>query len=268
MHRFGVIGGFVNILHPTDFSAASAKALELAQYLRQQSSGQLTILHVLEAGYAGAAHFVNSETEAIFQEAEKNRHKLLTQRLATLDAQANTHMLQGKPIPKILELAIQHDLVVMGTHAEDSLQDRLMGTTTERVIGQSETPVLAVPLGSSFSGLRSILVATALGGAGERGLALAQQLASLNGAKVTLLHVSSVADPGNLVRLSQLAAPHPEVETKEMIYGGSTDEALLTYATEQHASLLVLGRSTHARFFGTVTRSVLNRSKVPVLVHP
>ena len=56
-------------------------------------------------------------------------------------------MPQGQPADDgIVQAAIKHevDLIVMGSHGRTGLKRLLMGSVTERVIGQSPCPVLVV----------------------------------------------------------------------------------------------------------------------------
>lgn len=261
----------MNILHPTDFSAASGRALRLARYLRQATGGTLTLLHAVEPRYADAAR---PEEPALAERAETAGVEALRERLAGLDPEARPLLEVGKPIPAILRHAAHHDLLVMGTHGEDSLADRLLGTTTERVIAQTEKPVAVVPPAGETQTLTHLLVATALAGPSERGLELAETLAQATGADITVLHVALGSDQPTLERLNRLVEVFPalleegRLEAKLLSTDEPPDVALLDFAEEIGADALLIGRSGVNRLFGSVTRAVLNRAKVPVFVHP
>ncbi|RIH82287.1 universal stress protein [Calidithermus roseus] len=264
----------MRILHPTDFSPASYKALEFAQHLRGLMGGSLTILHAYEPRYASPAQFFSRENEQIFQQADLEWQRALEQQLRGLDPSAQTILETGKPIPCILHHAAEHDLLVMGTHGEDSLKDRLIGTTTERVIAQTEKPVVVVSRDTALRRLSHLVVATALADPSERALGLAYEIATRSDGSLTLLHV---VEPGAVdadqARLHALVSYFPG-EARERIQvvvlpsSSPADEALLDYVTRNTASALFMGRSRGSRIFGSVTRNVLNRARVPVFVHP
>ncbi|GEM83323.1 universal stress protein [Meiothermus hypogaeus] len=260
----------MKILHPTDFSQASQKALKLAQLLRDLTGGSLTILHAAEPRYASAAHFFDTQTEKIFDEAEQAWSVLMARQLEGLDARAQTVLEPRKPIPVILRHAAEHDLVVMGTHGEDSLADRLLGTTTERVIAQSSRPVAAVPQEANAQGLAHLLVGFGPTPGAERVLRLAHHIAEASGGKITVLHVG---DADELERINQAIGTLPlalegRLEAKVLSTAQPPAAALLGFAYEQQADALFVGRSRAGGFFGSVTRWILNHAQVPVFVQP
>jgi nucleotide-binding universal stress UspA family protein len=260
----------MKILHPTDFSPASRKALELAKKLRDLTGGSLTILHAAEPRYASAAHFFDTQTEKIFDEAEQAWSVLMGRQLAALDPKAQTVLEPRKPIPVILHHAVRHDLVVMGTHGEDSLMDRLLGTTTERVIAQTARPVAAVSKAAEPSSLSRLLVGWGPTPGSERVLRLAHHIAEASRGKITVLHVG---DPGELERMNQSIRTLPlalegRLEARVLSPDPSPAAALLGFAHEQQADALFVGRSRAGVFFGSVTRWILNHAPVPVLVQP
>lgn len=260
----------MKILHPTDFSPASRKALELAQKLRDLTGGSLTILHATEPRYASPAHFFDTQTEKIFDEAEQAWSVWMGRQLAALDAKAQTVLEPRKPIPVILHHAASHDLVVMGTHGEDSLMDRLLGTTTERVIAQSTKPVAAVSKEAEPQGLSHLLVGWSPTPGSERVLRLAHHIAEASGGKITVLHVG---DADELERINQSINALPlalegRLEAKVLSSDQSPAAALLGFAHEHQADALFVGRSRAGGFFGSVTRWILNHAQIPVFVQP
>ena len=260
----------MKILHPTDFSKASKNALGLAQQLRDLTGGSLTILYAAEPRYASAAHYINPETEGIFDEAERAWSVLMTHQLSELDPTAENILEAGKPIPNILKHAADHDLIVMGTHGEDSLVDRLLGTTTERVIAQGHKPVAVVPASAEVKALNHLLVGTAPMKPSEQALELAQQIAGASGGKVTLLHIGESAMLPTLnAQIQDLPlTKQNRLEAKILSSTDSPAAALLDYAAESQADALLIGRGRMSGIFGSVTRSILNQAKIPVFVHP
>lgn len=260
----------MKILHPTDFSPASRKALELAQQLRDLMGGSLTILYAAEPHYSSAAHYINLNTESVFDEAERAWAVLMTRQLLELDPSADNVLEEGKPIPGILKHAQGHDMVVMGTHGEDSLVDRLLGTTTERVIAQGNKPVAVVPVSAEVKALGHLLVGLAPMEPSERALALAQQIATASGGHITVLHVGESAMLPTLnQRIEALPlAQEGRIEVKVLSSGDPPATALLGFAQEVQADAVFIGRGRVSGIFGSVTRSILNQARVPVLVHP
>ncbi len=150
----------MKLLAPTDFSDASTSAVRYALELAKRLKGSLTLLTVI--GYVGDnalshwRHLGKSETQAANRAAE--------QLIADLDggAVAISHKaVSGHPIAReVCKFSTREkmDLVVMGTHGASLRQ--WIGSNTEDVIAESDIPVMAIPAGYAFCGIRKIVYAT------------------------------------------------------------------------------------------------------------
>jgi nucleotide-binding universal stress UspA family protein len=133
--RGGMVG-FQRILVASDGSAYSEAAWELALSMARQAESQLIGVSV-------------APEEGDIDEAKAIIHRMLTA--------ANRARLPLKgvspqgvaPDEGIVQQAIKNevDLVIMGSHGRTGLKKLLMGSVTERVIGQSPCPVLVVKKG-------------------------------------------------------------------------------------------------------------------------
>jgi nucleotide-binding universal stress UspA family protein len=124
------------ILHPTDFSARSGYALQLALSLARDHGARLVVLHVMPV--------------PLVQEKRLYREEMAGElnRLGAPDAQVRMeHRLEeGDAITQILRVARETgcDLIVMGTHGRTGLGRLLMGSVAEQVVRQASCPVLTV----------------------------------------------------------------------------------------------------------------------------
>jgi nucleotide-binding universal stress UspA family protein len=207
----------------------------------------------------------------------------------------------GKAPDVILEVARRQgpDLVVMGTQGLGGFRKWLLGSTTERVLRHTRTPVLAVPpsaTGSVFidpGGARldlvRILVATdfsdASAAALQWGLTAARELSL----PLVLAHVvQPVSVPpqwqpyvvetdeeripqarAKLVALSQRCGTH----TCEVVVSiGAPPDAIASIAEDHRAGLIVVGLASDlgplAPRPGSIAYPILTQSRVPVLVVP
>lgn len=170
------------------------------------------------------------------------------------------------------------DLIVVGPHAEEaSLRSRL-GSTAERLIRMSPTPVLMVatpPPGPP----RRLLVPVDQVELTPAVLEWARLLAQRTGAHVTLLHVvapdadGSAADESDDPRawLAGLARELPGSSPVELaVAHGEPGEEILRAAGRAAADLIVMGRRGRGRVLpgvlGSTVRQVLRRAACPVLV--
>ena len=66
----------------------------------------------------------------------------------TTDAVIHRSVLQGETAPTLIQaaLSIGCDLIIMATNGHDGLRDRLYGSTTEQMVRECRTPLLAIPV--------------------------------------------------------------------------------------------------------------------------
>ncbi|RMF60899.1 MAG: universal stress protein [Calditrichaeota bacterium] len=137
-----------NILIPVDFSEYSYKALDYGEYLASQFQSEITLLHVVETlpyptfypeGFTPAMDFIPN----LQQRIDESLQNLLK------DSSVPVHRIirTGTPSPEIVHFAQQtgQDLIILTTRGLTGLEHILIGSTTERVVRISETPVLTIP---------------------------------------------------------------------------------------------------------------------------
>jgi nucleotide-binding universal stress UspA family protein len=136
--------------------------------------------------------------------------------------------------------------------------------------------------------MKRILVALDFSPRAEGVLAAARELAGWAGAKLVLLHVTSVPvevpveaykmSPGSLVevlereaykRLGELAAVDPSLVDKTVVGVGSPWRVVCDTARAEHADLVVIGSHGYGpldRVLGTTAGRIVNHSDVSVMV--
>ena len=138
-----------SLLCPVDFSEQSRHALRWAKALARRTKGRLTVLSAVDPLLAEAARLrfgldlVHAETEPALRQfaAETWSDEIADATNVNFDVRV------GNPADVILETAARErtDLIVMGTHGLGGVRKWLLGSTTERVLRRTHTPVLAVP---------------------------------------------------------------------------------------------------------------------------
>jgi len=277
----------MRILHPTDFSEASKRALEVARMLRDLLKGELIILHAIEYPVRSKVYgdYWDEMLAKTFEERRRELINYVLEKLRELEPNAKHVVDEGKPLKVILKHAKEADLIAMGTHGPEGLLERLLGSVTERVIELSGKPVVATRAEAEVRPFKHLLVATGLAEPSIRALKLAKKIADAAGAKITLLHVVEpipeppvpvhMPDPKELLGPDYLERLKAEVAKIAEPYGaepvvveGDPVDALCDFAQERDVDALFIGRSKQARFLGSVTREILERAKKPVFVHP
>ena len=139
------------ILHPSDFSPASARARAKAVELAWQNGARLVVAHVLHPVVPAATEgFLSSGTYAAIAEAGRRdaqrRLDVMVARARTGGVRAESLLLEGLPAEQIARAARSKraDLVVLGTHGRSGLPRLVLGSVAERVIGLARCPVLTV----------------------------------------------------------------------------------------------------------------------------
>jgi len=137
------------ILVPTDGSACSDKAVNLAGNLAKKLSAGVHVLFASETNYAGpwfyyllddvVANKVQRSGQAIL---ERTAEKLRTAGVVDVEA----HFEEGHPGEVIVEMArrLEADLIVMGTHGRRGLERALMGSVAREVANTTSIPLLLV----------------------------------------------------------------------------------------------------------------------------
>lgn len=139
-----------SILFPTDGSEAAERAAEHAYDLATQYDATLHVLHVVSVtdtttihghGGAGAGYIDNLE------EYGEDAVDTIATAAADRGIDTMTSVEHGSPEQMILEYADTHniDLITMSTHGRSGVGRVLLGSVTERVLRQSNVPVVAIP---------------------------------------------------------------------------------------------------------------------------
>lgn len=140
------------ILHATDYSKASARALDEAVSLAKQNHAELLILHVIEpvSSYAAGEDFGGAELymkmeETAKQEAQRSMDKLV-RKLQQAKVNAKSLLLNGTAQDQIVKAAKNRkaNMIVIGTHGRTGLSKLFMGSVASKVISLANCPVLTV----------------------------------------------------------------------------------------------------------------------------
>jgi nucleotide-binding universal stress UspA family protein len=139
------------ILHPSDFSRASAAAFRQAIAMAKADRAELLLAHVVVFptqivgdGYLSPMVY-DDLTRSMRAEGQKQLDKLVT-KARTRGVRARSLLLEGVPADAINRAARakRADVIVLGTHGRTGLARLFMGSVAERVVGGAPCPVLTV----------------------------------------------------------------------------------------------------------------------------
>lgn len=139
---------YKRVLVPLDFSPWSLSALKLARVLAPQA--ELVLLHAFEAPFESRLQYAGVEEETIAHYRTVARQEALLQMQAFaahagLPAEiVRMNVRHGDASSVILTQAQEQDcdLIVMGKHGQDAMEELLLGSVTEYILAQSTCDVL------------------------------------------------------------------------------------------------------------------------------
>jgi nucleotide-binding universal stress UspA family protein len=187
-----------HILCPTDFSDASAHAIDQAVVIAGWYKARITGLHILSpirlaaqgvAIASGARSLEEPEVDRLLRETADHCRAAPAAGIG-LDSLVDI----GQPARCILERAasLPADLIVMGTHGASGFEHLVLGSVTEKVLRQATCPVLTVPpraQATSRLPFKRLLCAVDFSDTSLTALQYAFSLAQEADATLTILHV-------------------------------------------------------------------------------
>ena len=290
-----------SLLCPIDFSNPSRAALRYATAIAERFQMRLTLLTVNDPLLAEAAA-LRAGPEWLPADSERELRRFFEQTFehrVLFPTPVDVLVTQGQPAQEILRVAREQrsDLIVMSTHGLTGVRKLFFGATTERVLRETDVPVLVTPAvepGPLFLEdvrhlVSRILAPVDLTGASRHQVQVAGALASAVEVPLVVAHVieplrfpspPSVRRPNvdaerraraddALERL--LAELHVPVKAEAITAFGDPAEEIAKIARERHVGLVVIG--LHASpvsgpRMGSVTYRVLCLAHVPVLALP
>lgn len=275
---------FERILVPVDArpgDGPSHRALGIAR----RFDSELHVLHVIDP-----QGLVGEDRSAIRESLEPVGREAID-RVADRAEEVGIHpvreLRQGTADRVIVEYADEHDidLLVMGTHARGGSSDPRLGSSTERVVLASRSPVLAVPRreDSERDGIDVIVIATDGSDASERAAERGLHLAEAYDATVEVVYVVDtetyhLSDAPRRItgllkeggrRAMEAITEATDRPVTTALRRGIPEEELLAFAEDRDADLVVMGVSGRGgagnRFLGSTTARVLRHSSRPIL---
>lgn len=136
------------VLVPVDFSPWSGGALRLARVVAPHA--ELCMLHVYEVPFEGKLRFAGVDDERIDQyrvvakDAALDRLRQLTVEAGLDFVTVRLIALQGYPARGVVDQgqAQDCDLIVLGKHGRNALEELLIGSVTKKVLAESDCDVL------------------------------------------------------------------------------------------------------------------------------
>jgi len=270
------------ILLPTDFSVQAENALRVAADIARRHNAEINLLHMLELPmqlvdnvYGGSK---SELPEAIFfmklahQKFQKMMSSPFLEGIKVIETAEFDGAFEG-----IMEYANKYkaDMIVMGSHGVNGLQEFFIGSNTEKVVRNSDIPVLVIKNKHESFEVHNFVYA--LDFQAENHNAFKQAIAFAKANNVTL-HTLYVNTPGDFRSTHDVEATMKKFMDEEgtvenytlNIYNDSTVErGILHFSEMVNAGLIGIathGRKGLAHFLnGSLSEGLVNHANRPVI---
>lgn len=271
------------ILHPTDLSLSSEVALALAGRLAQVYDAQLEVLYAHH--FETPPYFTPDQVSELLFQLEEAKGQIGEQLQTMIDGRVSadvsttTTVVDQHPTEAILAATREREpgLVVMGSHGRTGLSRMMMGSVSENVLREIETPLLITKGSASdeipVPQIKRILCSTNYAPHSLRAIEVAASLAGKLGAELIVMH--ALESGGDMVAERERlcawlpASTQASCAWQPVVRSGNAAEQILQVALEDQADLVVVGgrrRSLlRASVLGATTERVVRHAHCPVL---
>lgn len=136
---------WTNIVCPVSFTPGSDLAVEQARRLVKRG-GRVTLVHVARPSRYEYPFSIPARERWLMSDARQRLEDAVLADTRSI-ADVRVQMASGRPATEIARVAseVDADLIVMGVTARGAIGRTLLGSTTARVIRETDRPLLAVP---------------------------------------------------------------------------------------------------------------------------
>lgn len=271
------------ILVPTDFSKNALQALDYAIALAKIEKATIILVNAWQIVYPASDIAVSKEfTEKQLKEAHLSAFaqlKALSLKVKASHVPCNFFDKQGTLIKVILDLIEKHDidLIIMGTKGAKGLKELFLRTNTAQIMQKVNCPIIIVPKGTIFKGLKRIAYATNYQKSDIIALKQVVELARFLNAEITLLHVADEHySPEEAESILNLFAEkvrnklHYEHITYHILHGNDAKKQLDEYVTRKRADLVVISAPERKLldhwFSRNIAKIMAYHTKMPLMV--
>lgn len=275
------------ILFASDFSTNSNVALHYALYFAKTSGARLIVNTIFDASI-----FLVSETEsAVYPEIDE---KMLAINSEKLKRQIEHIPAEWKSGVQIIEDVTEHtsivgglvdlvekhhaDLVVLGSKGDQSLTEKIFGSTTTGMIGEAICPVLVIPHDATFRPIEKIVYASAMDQGDFAATAFLAKIVNVLKASLHFIHLADGKNENELLEFDQFSDLLLDTTTLtnvqiELQTSQSFEEGLLFYLEEEKADLLVMLERKESNFFARLfhrdhVKEMSHLTTIPLLSIP
>jgi len=269
------------ILVPVDFSIQAEYAAKVASSIAKKTNAKIFLLHMLElpTGVIDPSNFGNASntpSALLFLKRAYDRFEEFKELPFLEGVEVETKVQFHKAYDGIIDESKEQeaDLIVMGSQGTSGLEEMLVGSNTEKVVRNSETPVFVIKQDVEDFKIENIVFASNFKMSNQPAFQKILDFATLFNAKLHLLKINTIhnfettKDSSDAIRA--FIDGHDLGDYTLNIYNDVSVEAgILNFTKLIEADVIIL--NTHGRrglahlFNGSIGEDLANHAKLPVI---
>ncbi|HJY13518.1 MAG TPA: universal stress protein [Flavobacterium sp.] len=267
------------ILVPTDFSEHAEDALKVAAQIAKKNDSEIIVLHMLELPHQmndailGGASI--PETMLFMKKANEMLDDISSR--PYLDGIPVTEIVKiDKPIHGITQVSKDYDidLIIMGSHGSSGVEELLIGSNTEKVVRNSEIPVLVIKKDISNFKVTNIVFASDFSEETKKPF---EKLLNFTKFFESKIHLVTICTPNSFkpTHVSEKAMKNFINEfnitnyTTHIYNDTNIEKGIINFANSINADIIGMcthGRTGFAHFFnGSISEGLVNHAVRPVI---
>lgn len=267
------------ILVPTDFSEHAEDALKVAAQVAKKSGSEIILLHMLELPHQMSDAITGGasipETMLFMKKANETLDEI-SNRPYLEDIEITEIVKMDKPIHGISQISKEYniDLIVMGSHGSSGIEELLIGSNTEKVVRNSEIPVLVIKKDISNFNASNIVFASDFS---EETKTAFEKLLKFTKLFDSKLHLVNICTPNSFKptheaeeTIKRFISDFGLANYETYIYNDTNiEKGIINFSNSINADVVAMcthGRTGFAHFFnGSISEGLVNHAVKPVL---
>ncbi|MBZ4036071.1 universal stress protein [Flavobacterium sp. 17A] len=267
------------ILVPTDFSEHAEDALKVAAQIAKKNNSEIIILHMLELPHQTSDAIMGGisipESMLFMKKANEMLDEVASR--SYLDDISITEIVKmDKPIHGIIQISKDYDidLIVMGSHGSSGVEELLIGSNTEKVVRNSDIPVLVIKKNISNFNAVNVVFASDFSEEAKKPFEKLLNFTRLFDSK---LHLVTICTPNSFKpthtsekSMTDFVSQFNITNYTTQIYNDTNiEKGIINFSNKIDADIIGMcthGRTAFAHFFnGSISEGLVNHAVKPII---
>lgn len=270
-----------NILVPVDFSDYANSALYIAANIAKLKNSEIHLLHTLGMNDSLLPNEDNSQNTALYIKQAENKLNDFISNKPFLEGLKISFLIRKHSVHKEINGAVKEvdaELIVIGSHGSDGIEEMLIGSNTQKIVRYSEAPVMVVKSKMEGFEIRDAVFACDFQLENVTSYENAVSFFKLLNIKLNLVYINTPGDFKSTPALNKTfseffrnvsADNKKPLEAITIFNDLDIEDGIINYCKSIDANFI--GIPTHGRkglshiFSGSIGEDLVNHSKLPVI---